>query len=253
MMFGLVIFIATVFLTGVDRSSQQLKKRNKTNKALASAKELLISFALLSDKQFPAAPSAGYLPCPDTNGDGVSNVPCGVVGASVEGWLPWQTLGSKPLKDGDTVCLRYVVSGNYKINPPSPLVAAPPTLGHLVVHDQNNIVSLGETPADYGLAIVFAPGQPLAGQVRGLGGGGATLCGSAAIAAATNRAINYLDQLSNIDNGRGTYVGPGVPGNAALPTNIPSVFIQANESDNFNDQLIWISPQDFFDVYVRMP
>jgi len=253
MMFGLVVFIATVFLTGVDKSSQRSKKQARTNQSLAEAKELLMSFALLSDKQVPAAPSAGYLPCPDTDGDGVSNTPCGGVGASVEGWLPWQTLGSKPLKGGNAVCLRYAVSGNYKINPSAPLVKAPPTLGHFVIHDQSNAVIVGSAPAEYALAVIFAPGQTVTGQTRDVGGGAATACGSTTVGAAVNRAANYLDQLSNVDNAGGTYAGAGVPGNAALPTNIPSVFIQTNNAANFNDELIWISPQDFVDVYARMP
>lgn len=251
-MLGLVLFVATVFLTGVDKASQRLKKQEKTNKSLATAKELLISFALLSD-QVPASPGIGYLPCPDTNGDGLSNTPCGAAGDSVEGWLPWQTLGNKTLTDGDAVCLRYAVSGNYKINPPSPLSNAPPTAGHFVIQDVNNVVLIGVAPVDYGLAVIFSPSQVVAGQGRGLGGGLATRCGSSNLGAAINNSNNYLDQLSNIDNARGTYAGPGIPGNVALPTNIPSVFIQANRQANFNDGLILVRPQDFTDVYGRMP
>ena len=252
-MLGFVLFVATVFLTGVDKTSQMLKKQNKTQRSLASAKELLINFALLSDQQI-ASPGIGYLPCPDANGDGLSNAPCGAAGDSVEGWLPWQTLGGKSLKDGDAVCLRYAVSGNYKINPALPLVKGPPsTEGHFVVHDQNNTVLLGAVSTEYGLAVVFAPGQVVTGQSRGLGAGAATICGSSAGGDAINRATNYLDQLSSVDNARGTYAGPGVPGNAALPTSIQSVFIQANKRTNFNDELIWVSPRDFNDVYGRMP
>ncbi|PCI70252.1 MAG: hypothetical protein COB26_04515 [Piscirickettsiaceae bacterium] len=250
MMLGLVLFVATVFLTGVDKASQRSKKQDKTSRVLAEAKELLISFALLSDKQSPAAPSAGYLPCPDTDGDGVSNTPCGAAGDSVEGWLPWQTLGSKPLKDGDAVCLRYAVSGNYKINPSLVLIKAPPTAGHFVIHNSTNIVIVGTTPASYALAVVFAPRQLVVGQTRAIGD---TACGNSLVAAAVNQAANYLDQLSSVDNARGTYAGPGTPGNTALPTSNPSVFIQGNKPTNYNDELIWISSQDFVDVYARIP
>jgi type II secretory pathway pseudopilin PulG len=253
LMLGLVLFIASVFLTGIDKTSQTLKKERKTQRSLASAKELLINFALLSDQQ-SGSPGIGYLPCPDTNGDGLSNTPCGSLGESVEGWLPWQTLGSKVLKDGNAICLRYVVSGNYKIAPPSLLVKAPtPTEGHFVVHDQNNSILLGNVAADYALAVVFSPGQVITGQTRGLGAGVATICGSSALGAAVNLATNYLDASSNVDNANGTFVGPGIPGSSALPTSTPSVFIQAEKQIGFNDELIWVSPQDFNDVYVRMP
>ena len=253
LMLGLVLFIATVFLTGVDKTSQMLKKESKTQHSLASAKELLINFALLSDQQ-SGSPGIGYLPCPDTNGNGLSNTPCGALGASVEGWLPWQTLGNKVLKDGHAVCLRYAVSGHYKIAPSSPLVKLPsPTVGHFVVHDQNNSILLGSAANDYGLAVVFSPNQVVAGQVRGLGGGVATTCGSNMAGASVNRAINYLETLSNVDNANGTFAGPGTAGSAALPTSSPSVFIKADKQTGFNDELIWVSPQDFNDVYGRMP
>jgi len=253
LMLGLVLFFATIFLTGVDKASQLLRKYTTTQQSLASAKELLINFALLSDQQ-PLSPGVGYLPCPDTNGDGLSNTPCGVSGESVEGWLPWQTLGSKVLKDGNAICLRYVVSGNYKIAPPSLLVKVPtPTEGHFVVHDQNNSILLGNVAADYALAVVFSPGQAVTGQTRGLGVGAETTCGSSVIGAAANLATNYLDSLSTVDNANGTYAGPGMPGSSALPTSLPSVFIQAEKQTGFNDELIWVSPQDFNDVYGRMP
>lgn len=250
MMLGLVLFMASVFLTGVDKASQRSKKQEKTNMALASAKELLISFALLSDKQFPAALTAGYLPCPDSDGDGVSNVPCGAAGESVEGWLPWQTLGSKPLKDGDAVCLRYAVSGNYKITPSSVLIKAPPTEGHFVIHNSTNTVIVGTAPAGYALAVVFAPSRLVSGQTRTIGD---TTCGNSVVVSAVNKASNYLDQLSNVDNARGTFAGPGTPGNVALPTSMPSVFIQGNKPTDYNDELIWVSPHDFAEVYARMP
>ena len=253
LMLGLVLFITSVFLTGVDKTGQTLKKEHKTQRSLASAKELLINFALLSDQQ-SGSPGIGYLPCPDTNGDGLSNTPCGALGESVEGWLPWQTLGSKVLKDGNAICLRYVVSGNYKIAPSSLLVKVPtPTEGHFVVQDQNNSILLGNVLEDYALAVVFAPSQTVTGQARGIGVGAATTCGSSALGAAVNLATNYLDALSNVDNSNGTFVGPGAAGSSALPTSSPSVFIQAEKQTGFNDELIWVSPQDFNDVYGRMP
>lgn len=250
LMLGLVLFVATVFLTGVDKTSQLLKKQSKTQQSLASAKELLINFALISDQR--GAVGIGYLPCPDVDGDGNAELTCGVVGESVEGWFPWQTLGSNALTDGDAVCLRYVVSGNYKINPSSPLSKMPPTTGHFVIHDENNTVLLGTLASEYGLAVVFAAGQAVTGQNRTIGGV-TTTCGSLSAGAAVNRATNYLDQLASVDNARGTYAGAGTPGNSALPTNIPSVFIQAEKQTAFNDSLIWVSPQDFTDVFGRMP
>jgi len=248
----MALMISSVLLYGLDKNSLNIARDKKTNKALAKAKEALINYALLSDS-LPSSPGIGYLPCPDRTGDGVSNEPCGLLGESTEGWLPWQTLGEKTLIDKDKTCLRYAVSGNYKVNPSSVIIKAPPTQGHFVIHDANNVELVGALPSSYALAVVFAPHKIVTGQVRGLGGGAKTTCGSTAVGAQINIASNLLDNLNGVNNAAGTYAGPGTPGNTALPTSIPSVFMQANSQNNFNDALIWVSPQNFANVYARMP
>ena len=112
---------------------------------------------------------------------------------------------------------------------------------------------MGSVPAEYALAVVFAPHKIVAGQARGLNGGAATICGSTVVAAQINNASNLLDTLNNVNNAAGTYAGAGLPGSTALPTATPSVFMQAREQNNFNDVLVWISPIDFGNVYARMP
>lgn len=248
----LALMISSVLLTGLDKTALNIARDKVTNKALAKAKEALINYALLSDKLL-GSPGIGYLPCPDNTGDGVSNEPCGVAGESAEGWLPWQTLGEKTLYDRDKTCLRYVVSGNYKINPSSVLTKIPPTQGHFVIHDEKNRELVGTTPGGYALAVIFAPHKIVTGQARSLGGGARTTCGSTSVVAQVNNSSNLLDNLNNVNNAAGTYAGSGTPGSIALPTSIPSVFMQANSQNNFNDVLIWVSPRDFAKVFARMP
>lgn len=248
----LALMVSSVLLMGLDKNSLEVARDKKTNKVLAEAKQALINYALLSDK-LPGSPGIGYLPCPDVTGDGVSDEPCGVAGESEEGWLPWQTLGEKTLYDKHKTCLRYAVSGNYKIDPASALVKLPPTQGHFVIHDEDNTEIVGSAPAGYALAVVFAPHKSVTGQTRGLGAGTATVCGSTTAGAQINTASNLLDSLNNVNNANGTYAGPGTPGDVALPTTVPSVFMQANAQNNFNDALIWIDPLDFVNVYARMP
>lgn len=248
----LALMISSVLLFGLDKNSLNIARDKKTSKALAKAKEALINYALLSDR-LPGSPGIGYLPCPDRTGDGLANEPCGLTGESAEGWLPWQTLGEKPLYDKNKSCLRYVVSGNYKINPASVLSKLPPTQGHFVIHNASNSAIVGTSSASYALAVVFAPHKLVAGQNRSIGGGAKTTCGSSSVGAPINAASNLLDTLNNVNNANGTYTGPGVPGNNALPTSTASVFMQANTQANFNDALIWISPQNFANVYARMP
>jgi type II secretory pathway pseudopilin PulG len=247
----LVIFVSSVLLKGLSSSSQRLNKNDKTAMALATAKEALINFALLSDN-VTSSPGIGYLPCPDNTGDGLSNEPCGNSGESQQGWLPWQTLGTKILRDAEGVCLRYVVSGNYKINPSSTLSSFPATEGHFVIHDEANNVRIGAASDEYALAIVFAGSDVVSSQRRGVGAGSATQCGSSNLSADINAPANYLETRSNVDNAAGTYSGPGAPGSSALPTSTASVFIQGDKANTFNDSLIWVSPQDFENVYARM-
>ena len=250
MMTVLVLTLVTLLLSGFDKGSQTISRDLNTINALSEARQALLDFALLSDT-VAGSPGVGYLPCPDRNGDGLSDEPCGNPGESVEGWLPWQTLGHKPLRDSDHVCLRYAVSGDYKISPPVPLTTTTP--GHFVIHDVNNTVRVGSTPAERALAVIFSAQKALAGQVRNTGAGPATTCGSDTPGAPANLAANYLENISNVNNATGTYAGPGAAGSEALPTNTPSVFILAAKQPGFNDAIAWLRPADFADVYARMP
>jgi type II secretory pathway pseudopilin PulG len=215
LMVGLVLFVATVFLTGVDKTSQTLKKESKTQHALASAKELLINYALLSDQQVVApAIGKGYLPCPDTSGDGVSNS-CGDGGGDSQGWLPWKTLGNKVLIDGDRACLRYAVSSNYKATTTAVLTLGDP--GSFRVRDQS-----GTTLINNAIAVVFSPGHQINnGSISQNRGALGVWCNS------SNIPTQYLE----------TFPLVGGDNNATLPN-----FVQAEKQDDFNDTLIWISP-----------
>lgn len=248
----LVLVMVSVFFSQLDSAKPTLVKSQRNIEALASAKSALISFALISDR-VSGSPGIGYLPCPDSNGDGISNAPCGNVGESVEGWLPWQTLGIKPVRDAAFTCLRYAVSGNYKISPSSVLSASPPSAGHFVIHNSDNTIRVGSDASEYALAVIFSGGATHSGQSRSLGGGSSTECGSSSLSAAKNNASNYLDSLSGVNNALGTHSGASGAGSASLPTSNVSVFIQANAQDGFNDLLAWVSPQDFSRVYARMP
>lgn len=248
----LVVVMTSVFLSEFDSNHQILVKQQRNVLVLAKAKLALINFALLSDR-VAGSTAIGYLPCPDFNGDGNSNLPCGVTGESSEGWLPWKTLGIPILRDASFTCLRYAVSGNYKLAPTSTLSNMPHTVGHFVIHDSTNTIRVGRDATEYALAVIFAPGSPHQEQSRTLGGDTATHCGSSALNATRNNAINYLDTLSGVNNALGTYNGLGNAGDQSMPTSNFSVFIQSDRVDGFNDQLLWVSPQDFTRVYARMP
>jgi hypothetical protein len=67
-------------------SNAVVQLRNNTMVALREAKSSLIVYATLYAEYYNATNSGpGYLPCPDTNGDGDENAPCG---ANILGSLP---------------------------------------------------------------------------------------------------------------------------------------------------------------------
>ncbi|PCJ93708.1 MAG: hypothetical protein COA46_01365 [Porticoccaceae bacterium] len=213
----MVLAFSTALLTGISSTHTKLARSAQSLSNLAEAKTAVIAYARLSDPdKSPTGLQHRYLPCPDTDGDGLEETPCGT--PSAEGWLPWQTLGLPPLRDASGSCFRYYISSEYKQGTGVPPLtsALPPAEFTLSNSDQlisNNVV-----------AIIFAPNAVLAGQIRGTEPGSPTECGSTAPGSAINQSQNLLDSLAGISN-------------ASAPD-----FIVAPEgnSTTFNDLAIWI-------------
>jgi len=89
-----VLVIITLLLGGllVPFTTQVEQRRiAETNKAMEEIKEALVGYALSNVSGNPARP---YLPCPDTDNDGVENIVVATgLCQSEEGLLPWVTLG----------------------------------------------------------------------------------------------------------------------------------------------------------------
>jgi hypothetical protein len=149
-----------------------------TEAALAQAREALIAYA--SDRPITSIVGAGYLPCPDVDGDGWAESTCGSLEGSVGqadrlGRLPWKTLGLPDLRDGDGERLWYAVSTKYKgllnCGPSHGCIdmTPPAALGTLTVRDPSGRAIHDGTLADPSraeeggvAAVVIAPGPPLA-------------------------------------------------------------------------------------------
>lgn len=212
----LVLAFSTALLTGINTNKTKLAQSEKTLRYLAEAKSALIAYAGLSDPdKTPSGLQQRYLPCPDTDGDGLEETPCGTAAAT--GWLPWQTLGLPPLKDASGYCFRYYVAGAYKQGASTPplISALPPAEFTLSDPDQllsNDVV-----------ATIFAPNDIVTGQTRDIAPGTPTECGSTG-AAPINQNQNLLDSIAGESN-------------ASAPD-----FIVAPEgsSDTFNDIASWV-------------
>jgi len=250
--------------TNTNSVSYQNEYQRVTARALAEAKAALIGYAMTYSEKNPGQPQ-GFLPCPDEDGDGSQpGGPCGSAGVSVIGWFPWEDLRTSPLRDGAGECLWYAVSGNYKNNRKSSLTSD--TNGQFIVRDGAGNTLMGSDPSasDRAIALIFAPGAPIAPQLRAHTPGSATECGSSISADAINQASNYLEFLSNgtvsINNSNGTDPGSAIPALSAgddLPMD-PSRFVSASNTTDAdgnllaNDMVVAITPQDFVHAYVRM-
>ncbi len=224
----LVLGVVATWLALRSSAGMQIERDRITASALGQAREALIGFAtayryLVNDEEV-----FGYLPCPDSNNDGVAHPPCGASQVSVLGRLPWKTrsMALAPLRDSAAECLWYAVSGALKDSPKaSPLNWD--TLGQFTLQDAAGTALTGPTPHDRAWAVVLAPLAALPGQPR-LGAGTNTECGGNLVAA------NYLEG-STLLAGAGA-VSTLVLGNA-----------DSRQGALNNDQGRWITAQDVFD------
>ena len=223
MLFGMA---AALLVYGmVDTTSLAAQRDRVTAAALAQAKQALIGRAVTDDTR------PGSLPCPDFDdgqinainvaNDGVADVMAGNVCPSYIGRLPWKTLGLPDLRDDAGERLWYALSNVFRDD-----MAAGPlnsdTQGNRIVYDGSTAV----TVTAQAVAVIFAPGGILPGQIRD---GTAAACSTNATPPTIARnlcAANYLDAAGGANNAQAGGAGP---------------FIIAQRSDTFNDRLLVIS------------
>lgn len=169
LLFIILFMVGTsLLITVVDNNVVRDQRNLDTMEALSKAKDALISYAVLHGDYYGSAGAGpGHLPCPDTNGSGNENTPCG---ANAFGRLP--TLVTLP--SGDDFILTdfgndidqqfwYALADGYRYIPASVLNST--TASNLSLDGQGGVA-----------AILIAPGEAVFGQTRG-----------------NNTAANYLE------------------------------------------------------------
>lgn len=154
-----IVFIMAssyAFITKLNANTRDYSRRSSSLPILNEAKAALIGYAV----NYPldhAGRGPGHLPCADIDNDGTADAPCALAGPVnfTYGRFPWASLFLKTgdLRDASGETLWYAVADNYRSN-----VAIGPnsdTAGNFSVDGNNDIV-----------AVIFAPGSPLAGQDR---------------------------------------------------------------------------------------
>lgn len=198
----------------LEASTVQRQRDEATTRALAQAKEALISYAVSVDLSGSARP--GDLPCPDNWSFGHNNAgtagsdlvslapPCSTPAKRI-GRLPWRTLKITELHDGSGESLWYAVSTNFKNNPRSGTLNSD-TAGTISVRDGIGNLVFDASAGNGVVAVIMAPGPPMQRQ-DGLV--------QQRNVANFNVASHYLDNIATEDNAdfsdgtpNGFFIGP---------------------------------------------
>jgi len=214
---AIVLIIISLLAGGLMTTlGAQLDMRNnaETQQRLQEARDALLGFA--------ASRTAGdgkpYLPCPDTDGDGLENR-AGAACAAYDGTLPFADLGISGL-DGWSNRFRYHVQPNFSRNDVGFTLSTAATLR---VCDQAACTS------------VLANNLPAIVLSHGKNGFGATTSGNLALPAPSS-----ADELENSD------------GDANFVSHTPS----SPGPNEFDDQVAWLSPNILYNRMIaagRLP
>ena len=214
----ITLSITTFLLTGANRVQHLLNAPYQNMAVLSQAKSALIASSRLSDSdKSTSGLKHRYFLCPDLTGNGEAEASCNA--SRVEGWLPWKTLGLKPLRDTSGTCLRYFISSSYMSGAlPPPSITLPLLDGDFTLNNQSQVMSTVV------VAVIIAPGKVLEGQARSTTGTSMADCGSAGV------ATNYMDVIAGVNN--------------AVANGFITAPEQVDASVKFNDTLIVILPSD---------
>jgi len=158
LLFVLVILAGASFalLTKLDSAVNRFTRDYSSMDALQEAKAALIGYAVTyPDTHLGHGP--GFLPCPDRDNDGATDRgSCALnPNATTIGRLPYETLEISRVMDHSGEVLWYAVADNYRNNPKTRRLNSD-TPGNFEVDTRDDIV-----------AVIFAPGPPIAAQSRG--------------------------------------------------------------------------------------
>ena len=176
------LIASTLNLTSAGNSKE---REDRSMSALRQAKAALIAYAANEQWQNTGGATPfqpGALPCPDRDNDGIAEdhevpqKPCNTPLKRI-GRFPWKTIGADDLRDASGESLWYAVSAGFLKNTPLYTnIINSDTPGQLTVN--------GSAPASNVVAIVFAPGETIQGQVRS--------------PANLNDPASYLEQFDNL-------------------------------------------------------
>lgn len=203
----LVVLLAGVLyglLLGLNEATATapIQRSQQNAEVLRQAKEALIAYAVQrpDPTTLPfGAHGPGHFPCPDRNNDGFSDgVACGSATTRI-GRLPWRSLGLPDVRDATGERLWYAVSRCFLERPLGTDMTPPPDpppcpTGYRVNSDvPGQLRLIGLAPAQNVVAVILAPGAPIAGQIRSGPGPDPRTAVCSVLSHASCQVANYLE------------------------------------------------------------
>jgi len=244
--FVVLILAGSAFLlTNTPPESGRVQAENRTSEALASAKQALLSYAVSYYSRDNDPGRHGILPCPERASaynyvDGNTSAQCGNEHSNSLGRLPWRTMKMPPPRDGAGECLWYALSGGFYNSPESPMTNDD-TPGMFELYDASGNQLAGNTPEERIVALVIAPGVPLAGQTR-----------SAQSDLPCKQRGDLIDSGDYLDS----FLGINNATDSDTIEDQVDSFITATgltNNNNLNDRIITITSAEIFDAIKARP
>lgn len=243
MLLLLVLGSVVLFSRNVNGQLASASRAGINAAALAEAKEALLGYIVTYDAAHPG--KFGFLPCPDIDAGGSTaegeahETNCGARYRSMLGRFPWRTVGLDPNRSKGGECLWYAVSGSWKAaGPNEPQLLNPDSSGQFrVLAADGTTLIAGATAGERPVAVIIAPGAPIAGQTRATAVSGVEQCGG------NFTAAGYLDND----------VGSGINNSnlSAVVDAIDDFITAAPGGSTVNDQLIFITRSEIEDRLMR--
>ncbi len=288
----IAVVAVAVFSKNIWGDDSRTYQQKVNREALKQAKAALLDYVevgsqgqlsgALGTSTSGTAVILGRLPCPNQDGNGVSENPnCGIgtayktTGQHSLGLFPWSTLNVAAPRDASHQCLWYAVDGAFKISPatsplnsdsfgsfsiiqpvkptnPALLSAAWPT--QLLAGNLSN--SAANSSPDRVVAVIMASGSAGGTQTQTSVGGTTYTCGLtrslSGVPHAETSAPDFLKYYSSTVNNQSLLPSTGgAPiANVANPTLTPigalKTFITADiGQEQLNDQVVWITAEEF--------
>ncbi len=288
---SIAVMAVAVFSKNIWGDDSRTYQQKVNREALKQAKAALLEYVEVgSQSQLAGAVGTnsggsavilGRLPCPNQDGNGVSENPnCGIgttyktTGQHSLGLFPWSTLNTPVPRDASHQCLWYAVDGAFKISPATaplnsdsfgsfsviqPVKPTNPSLLNTTWPTQllagNLSNSVDNSSPDRVVAVIMASGSAGGTQTQTSVGGTTYTCGLtralSSIPSAETSAPDFLKYYSSTVNNQSLLPSGSAPvANVANPALTPKdalkTFITADiGQEQLNDEIVWITAEEF--------